>query len=190
VSLTVIGMTAILYTLGVDLAWTAAGGFVVLMLLRRHAPDALWPRIDWTILLFFGGLFVVVEGLVRSGFTEQLLALFPLPTSDASVSAGSSVRLASMFLVGSNVVSNVPFILVIREHMAALPNPTVGWELLAMASTFAGNLTLLGSVANIIVAEAGREIGGLPFREHLKLGLPLSLLTTLIGALWVSWIAG
>lgn len=190
VSLAVIGITAILYTLGVDLAWTAAGGFALLILLRGHAPGALWPRIDWTILLFFGGLFVVVEGLVRSGLPAQVLTLFPLASDNTVGSAWSGLRLASVFLVGSNVVSNVPFILVIREHVTALPNPTVGWELLAMASTFAGNLTLLGSVANIIVAEAGRDIGGLPFRDHLKVGLPLALITTLMGALWIGWIRG
>jgi Na+/H+ antiporter NhaD/arsenite permease-like protein len=69
--------------------------------------------------------------------------------------------------------------------MDALPDPRLGWELLAMASTFAGNLTLLGSVANIIVAEAGRDVGGLGFGAHLRIGLPLALITTLMGTLWV-----
>jgi len=69
--------------------------------------------------------------------------------------------------------------------MASLPNPTVGWELLTVASTFAGNLTLLGSVANIIVAESSRDIGGIGFLEYLKVGLPLAVATTLIGVIWI-----
>ena len=69
--------------------------------------------------------------------------------------------------------------------MATLPEPRLAWELLAMASTFAGNLTLLGSVANIIVAEAAHDIGGIGFWQYFRLGLPLALLTTLVGALWV-----
>jgi Na+/H+ antiporter NhaD/arsenite permease-like protein len=97
-----------------------------------------------------------------------------------------SLRLSSIFLVGSNVVSNVPFILVVEREMAALPDPRLAWELLAIASTFAGNLTLLGSAANIIVAEAARDVGGIGFFAHLRVGLPLAILTTLLGALWLA----
>jgi len=79
----------------------------------------------------------------------------------------------------------VPFILVVKDQMATLPDPRLGWEILAMASTFAGNLTLLGSVANIIVAESARDIGGIGFVEYLRVGLPLAVLTTLIGVLWL-----
>lgn len=93
-------------------------------------------------------------------------------------------------MVGSNVVSNVPFILIVQEQMHAFDDPKLAWELLAMASTFAGNLTLLGSVANIIVAEAGRDVGGVGFLQYLRVGLPVALLTTLLGVLWLSFAAG
>jgi Na+/H+ antiporter NhaD/arsenite permease-like protein len=94
-------------------------------------------------------------------------------------------RASALFLVGSNIVSNVPFILVVREQLAAFDNPQLAWELLAMSSTFAGNLTLLGSVANVIVAERGREVGGLGFVEYLKVGVPLALATTALGTAWL-----
>ncbi|NJK32664.1 MAG: hypothetical protein HC927_09780, partial [Deltaproteobacteria bacterium] len=90
-----------------------------------------------------------------------------------------------LFLIGSNVVSNVPFILVVAEPVRALPDPTLGWELLAISSTFAGNLTLLGSVANVIVAEKSREIGGLGFFDYLRVGLPLAVLSTALAVGWV-----
>ena len=93
--------------------------------------------------------------------------------------------MTGIFLFGSNVVSNVPFIMVVRPEMASLPNPTLGWELLAIASTFAGNLTLLGSVANIIVAEKGRVLGGLGFWQYFRVGFPISIVTTAIGAGWL-----
>ena len=73
--------------------------------------------------------------------------------------------------------------------LAALPEPARAWELLAMASTFAGNLTLLGSVANVIVAEAGREVGGVGFWSFLRVGVPLTVLTTLVGVAWLLWVA-
>jgi Na+/H+ antiporter NhaD/arsenite permease-like protein len=94
-------------------------------------------------------------------------------------------RLSRIFLLGLNIVSNVPFILVVRDQMSALSNPALACELLAMASTFAGNLTLLGSVANVIVAESARGIGSFGFWQHLRVGLPVAVLTTLVGTLWV-----
>lgn len=183
-TLTVIGGTAIAYTAGADLAWAASAGFVALMLLHRRDTRQLWGRIDWSLLLFFAALFVVVEGLMRSGGPAFLFARFPLSEAGANGMAGW-MRISAIFLVGSNIVSNVPFILVVREQMASLSNPTLGWELLTVAATFAGNLTLLGSVANIIVAESARDIGGIGFLEHLKVGLPLAIVTTLVGVVWL-----
>ena len=164
-----------------NLAWSATAGFVALMLLHRRDTRQLWGRIDWSLLLFFCGLFVVVEGLVRSGLPAAVFARYPLAVARRCL---GGLR-AGVFLIGSNVVSNVPFILVVRDQMATLPDPRLAWELLAMASTFAGNLTLLGSVANIIVAESAREIGGIGFWDYLKVGVPLALLTTAMGTGWL-----
>jgi Na+/H+ antiporter NhaD/arsenite permease-like protein len=167
--------------LGGNLAWTAAAGFAVAMLVHRRDTRDLWPRIDWSLLLFFAGLFVVVEGLERSGAPALLFDRYPLAATGAGFEGW--LRLSGIFLAGSNVVSNVPFILVVHDQMATLPDREAAWALLAMASTFAGNLTLLGSVANIIVAESARDLGGIGFFQHLRVGLPLALLTTLAGAL-------
>lgn len=183
ISLSVVVLTSIAYTLGANLAWTAALGFVLLMLLHRRDTRELWPRIDWSLLLFFAGLFVVVAGFQKSGAPAAFFERFPLAGLGSGLSDG--FRLAGIFLLGSNLVSNVPFILVVRDQVSALGDPRLGWELLAMASTFAGNLTLLGSVANIIVAEIARDVGGLGFWQHLKAGLPIALVTTALGTLWV-----
>ncbi len=187
VTLGVIAATSMVYALGLPLAWTAAGGFTLLMLLHRRDARELWPRIDWALLLFFAGLFVVVEGFVRSGAPAWVFARLPL--ADLAAGDAGIGGLAGVFLVGSNVVSNVPFILVVAEPMRGLPDPTLGWQLLAMASTFAGNLTLLGSVANVIVAEAGRDVGGLGFWSYLRAGAPVALATTALGTAWLWWLA-
>lgn len=183
VTLLVIAGTAAAYTAGANLSWTATAGFAILMLLHRQDTRQLWERIDWSILLFFSGLFVVVEALVRSGAPAWVFAHMPL--AGAANGLTGWLRVSGIFLVGSNVVSNVPFILVVRDQIATLPDPTLGWELLAVASTFAGNLTLLGSVANIIVAESARDVGGIGFFDYLRVGLPLAVVTTLVGALWL-----
>lgn len=181
--LAVIAGSAVAYTLGTDLAWTATTGFALLLLLTRSDSRQIWPRIDFSILLFFAGLFVAVAGLEKSGAPAWLFARWPL--ADPTDGPGAGLSLTGLFLVGSNVVSNVPFILVVRDQLATTRDPRLAWELLAMASTFAGNLTLLGSVANVIVAENGRSVGGLGFREHLRTGAPIALLTTLAGAAWL-----
>jgi Na+/H+ antiporter NhaD/arsenite permease-like protein len=186
ITLGVLAGTVVLYVLGTDLAWTAAGGFAVRLALHREEPGALWQRIDWTILLFFAGLFVVVDGLVRSGATAWVFERVSLWSGAGAL---AWVRLSAVFLVGSNVVSNVPFILVVQSELARVPDPRLAWELLAVASTFAGNLTLLGSVANVIVAEAARPLGGLGFWEYLRIGLPLALTTTALGTAWLLAVA-
>jgi Na+/H+ antiporter NhaD/arsenite permease-like protein len=185
-TLAVVAATAVLYTVGTHLAWTAAAGFGALMLIHRRETSSLWPHIDWPLLLFFAGLFVVVGGFSASGAPDVIFERFPL--SALVQSEWANAQLATVFLIGSNVVSNVPFILVIADQVNALSNAKQAWELLAMASTFAGNLTLLGSVANIIVAEAARPWGGLGFREHFRIGFPLALVTTAIGTWWLTWL--
>jgi Na+/H+ antiporter NhaD/arsenite permease-like protein len=187
-TLAVLTGTVAAYLGGADLAWTAVAGFTALLVVHRADPTTFWGRIDWSVILFFGGLFVVVEGLVVSGGAGWVLARAPIWSG-----AGAQLdyaRTAALFLVGSNVVSNVPFILVIQGQMARMPDPVLGWELLAMASTFAGNLTLLGSVANIIVSERGRPVGGLEFLPYLRVGFPLAVITTALGTAWLLLVHG
>jgi Na+/H+ antiporter NhaD/arsenite permease-like protein len=183
-TMAVIAGTAAVYILGGNLSWTATGGFVFLMLLHRRDTRQLWPRIDWSLLLFFTGLFVVIEGLMKSDVPAMLFDRFPLSAIEGGLTG--ILRLSGVFLLGSNLVSNVPFILVVRDQISGIADPRIGWELLAMASTFAGNLTLLGSAANIIVAEASQDAGGIGFFQYFRVGFLLATATTIIGALWVS----
>jgi len=187
VTFAAIAGTTVFYLAGYDLAAVAVAGLTLLLVVHRREASEVWPRIDWSILVFFAALFVVVEGLVKSGATGLLFARWPLSTGNGHADWW---RLSTIFLVGSNLVSNVPFILVVKSQVAALPDPRLGWELLAMSSTFAGNLTLLGSVANIIVAESARDIGGLGFWAYLRVGLPLAVITTALGTAWLVFVAG
>ncbi len=173
---------AVLALLGVDIAFAALGG-VALLLLRRPGDGArMFTGLDWSILVFFSGLFVVVAGFIQSGFPALFLERYPLHYFESHGHFG----LSAVFLFGSNVFSNVPFILVVRDAVDALADPAKAWLILAMASTFAGNMTLVGSVANIIVAEGAREDGGIGFLEHLKVGFPLAVVTTFLGAAYIA----
>ena len=182
-TLSILVATTVVYTLGGSLAWTATAAFALLLVVHRKRAHVVWGHIDGSLLLFFAGLFVVVKGLQHSGATDWLFAHFPL--SDLAVRHGL-LGLAGLFLVGSNVVSNVPFILVVHEQIANFANPTDTWTLLALVSTFAGNLTFLGSAANVIVAHESRTVGGFGFWEHLKVGAPIALISTSIAVLWMA----
>jgi Na+/H+ antiporter NhaD/arsenite permease-like protein len=170
-----------LYVAGANLAFTALGAFGLLLVVHREEPAKVWGRIDWSVLLFFASLFIAVDAFARSGVASWAFSRFPLVGAQPGMMGW--LRASLVFLVGSNVVTNVPFIVIVKPEMASLPDPTLAWELLAMASTFAGNLTLLGSVANIIVAEKAERVGGLRFLEYLRFGLPIALCTTIAGTI-------
>ncbi len=182
-TLSVIAGTVVVYTAGGSLSFTALAGFVLLLLLHRVPAEKVWERIDWSILIFFGGLFIAVDALARSGAVSAVFEWAPL--FDPSLGHLSYARASVFFMIGSNIVTNVPFILIVRPEMSRMPDPLLAWELLAMASTFAGNLTLLGSVANVIVSEKSHRIGGLSFMEYLRAGLPVAIVTTAIGTVWL-----
>ncbi len=162
----------------VSSACIAAG----LLLVSRLRPNKLLA-IDWELLAFFGGLFIVTGAIEVSGLSKQLFQVAgPLLTGDVTL-----LSLTTGIL--SNIVSNVPAVLLLRPEIVNLPNPQQAWLTLAMSSTLAGNFTLLGSAATLIVAEiaAGRGIR-LTFTAFLKAGVPITVLTMAIGILWLSWL--
>ena len=165
---------------GLPLGWAALGGFALLALLSREDPAPVLREVDWSVLMFFAALFVVVHGFAATGIADRAWAGLPPP--DAADLGGRAV-LAGALAVGSNVVSNVPIVLIAAPKIAALGPEASGWHLAAMATTFAGNLTLLGSVANIIVAESARERYRLGFLEYLRFGAVSTAVTLSIGVL-------
>ncbi len=163
----------------VSSACVAAG----LLLISRIRPHKLLD-IDWGLLAFFGGLFVVTGTIEVTGISEDLFdAISPVIRGGVGP---LSVATAAL----SNVISNVPAVLLLRSEMVGLANPQQGWLTLAMSSTLAGNLTLLGSAANLIVAEIAATRGvKLTFIAYLRAGVPITLITIALGVLWLSLIS-
>ncbi|WP_437630485.1 SLC13 family permease [Sorangium sp. So ce854] len=183
VPLACIAVVSVLFVLGANLAWTAIGGATAAILLHRRDANGLFDRVSWTVLVFFGALFIVVAGLQKTGMPEQALrAASPfLPAGPTMGILGLSIAM----LVGCQIVSNVPFILLAESYIQSQPDPHLAWVATALVSTLAGNLTLLGSVANIIVVEtvgAEREIG---FRSYARVGVPVTLASTAAALLWL-----
>lgn len=164
---------------GWNLAWTAlAGGAVVMVLARRDTHEVL-KLVDWHLLLLFAALFVVVEGLNLTGLPGQLYeSLRGLFGTTATAQAWNLTWFAA---AGSNVFSNVPFVLVAGQWLPHFADPPLMWKVMALATTFAGNLTLLGSVANLIVVESARGHLEVGFWDYARFGIPVTLLTLGVG---------
>lgn len=164
---------------GLNLSWTALGGGTLLMVLARRDTHDVLKLVDWHLLLFFAALFIVVEGLNGTGLPDGIYhRLDPIFGSRAGIQAWN---FAWFSIVGSNIFSNVPFVLVAGNWIHNFARPELMWKVMALATTFAGNLTILGSVANIIVMESARKRVEMGFWDYAKFGIPVTLLTTAAG---------
>ncbi len=155
-----------------------AGAFMLLT--RAVKSQKVYHEIDWPLLLMFSGLFVVVAAFSKAIDPAAILA-------DWGPGKLAEAPFLSLFVaLLSNLLSNVPAVMMLKPFVAGLPDPRHAWLLVAMASTLSGNLTILGSVANLIVvqwaAANGLKIG---FWEHLRLGLPVALFSILFGLWWL-----
>jgi Na+/H+ antiporter NhaD/arsenite permease-like protein len=173
-----------LFFTGLPLELVALGAAAV-VLLDRIKPDKVYGQVDWSLLVMFTGLFIVVHAfrvhVVDAWGIERWTWLLDRPNDLLSVVSAAL----------SNLVSNVPAVLLLEPVAQAVPeaNRETAWLALAMSSTFAGNLTVLGSVANLIVVEsARREAVTISFWEYCKVGIPLTILTLALGIAWLQFV--
>jgi len=166
---------------GVPIAEAALIGGSLLLLSRAVSPHKLYAGIDGGFLLMFAGLFIVVAGAEKVLLTTILTAAVNRRhLENAWILAGVTAAL-------SNLVSNVPAVLILKPFIMNLPDPGRAWRIVAMSSTFAGNLTLIGSVANLIVAERAKKEGvTISFLAYLRIGLPLTLASLAFGTWWLA----
>jgi len=160
---------------GVPLPGASITAAAVLILVARKAPRAALDHVDWPLLLFFAGLFVVVAGVAKTGLLDDIFVHIE------PVLAHSDAAFVGATVVGSNLVSNVPLVLVAVAWVPHMPQPTWGYVVLAVASTLAGNLTLFGSVANIIVMEAAGPRGQIGFLRFLRYGVAMTAVSCVVG---------
>ena len=156
--------------------WETAFAGGILLLLLSPGRTQIVHRVNWTILLLFAGLFVVVAGAVTGGVVNAAEAFLPIP--GPSTTAASLGAIVGTSVLGSQIVSNVPWVALQIPLLAGLGyggSTPVAWVALAAASTLAGNVTLLGAASNLIVVEQA-EKGGVSLRlgTFARYGLPLA----------------
>lgn len=180
-SLALVGLMLVAFLLGAPIALAALAAAAALLVTRRVEPERIFAQVDWLLLVFFSGLFVVTGALSYTHWSDALFA------SAEPLARAGIVPLTFVTVALSNLISNVPAVMLFRSLVPQFADPTRAWLTLAMASTLAGNLTLLGSVANLIVAESARARGvQLSFGEYLRAGVPITVLTLVVGIVWLS----
>jgi Na+/H+ antiporter NhaD/arsenite permease-like protein len=170
-----------LFFAGVPVAKAAILGGALLLVTRAIKARKVYREIDGALLLMFAGLFVVVAGAEKVLLTPDVVAAVQ------GLHLDNVWALTGVSAVLSNVISNVPAVLALKPFVAGLPDESRAWLVIAMSSTLAGNFTLVGSVANLIVAERARAAGiEISLWTYCRAGIPLTLLTLALGAWWLS----
>ncbi len=152
----------------------------LLLLTRRVKSRRVYAEIDWSLLLMFAGLFIIVAGAEHALLNPDIVA------------AVGRLHLDQVFVLSavtaalSNLVSNVPAVLMLKPFVDGLKDHDTAWLVIAMASTLAGNFTVLGSIANLIVVQRAAASGvAIGFWDYFRVGAPLTLVTLAIGTLWL-----
>ncbi|MFO1021622.1 MAG: anion transporter [Planctomycetales bacterium] len=180
-SLAVLFLVLLGFVCSTNLALVAISGAGLLIIWSRIPTSAILAKVDWVLLLFFACLFIVVDGLEQTGVVKQIAAVtrdLHGPTLATQVPVFSLIT-----AIACNVVSNVPYVILAQDIVPEFSEPRLMWLVLAMASTFAGNLTIPGSVATLIVLEAAKKEVTISFFEFFVVGLKVVLVTVTLGAL-------
>lgn len=164
---------------GLEPSTVAAAGAAVLLLTRRVPRAKVFELIDWDLLVLFVSLFTLMAGTRAAGIIAAIYGQLSFLRLDATL------PLAAVTVLLSNLCSNVPAVLFLT-HLVPEGHPD-RYLLMAMVSTLAGNLTLIGSIANLIVAEKARPAVDLRFWTYLRHGLPVTLGTLGLGLLYWAW---
>jgi Na+/H+ antiporter NhaD/arsenite permease-like protein len=161
----------------------ALGAAALLLTSRRMASREILGLVDWHLLVLFVGLFVVNHAFAAAGLAERASESL----RGAGVDLADARFLFPVTAVLSNLVSNVPAVMLLLPHAV---HPQAG-SILALSSTFAGNLLVVGSIANIIVVEQARASGvEIGWRRHARVGVPITLATLAMAAVWLRMRAG
>ncbi|MBR8829016.1 MAG: anion transporter [Gomphosphaeria aponina SAG 52.96 = DSM 107014] len=162
------------FLLGAPLGKAALTAAALLLITRRIKPKKVFQEVDWNLLVMFSGLFILTEAIQKLNFLQFLNP------------GNSSWELLFSVAVLSNLISNVPAVLLMQPLIAS--SDTQSWLILAAGSTLAGNMTLFGSVANLIIVESAAKSGyKLTFFQHLRFGFPLTIVTLIIAYFWLEF---
>ncbi len=152
----------------------------ILLCSRKMATRTILGLVDWHLITLFCALFIVVEGIVKFGMPQKGVAL--LLSFGYDINSPFLLSIITLFL--SNLVSNVPAVMLLLKNIDL--SVTTNLYMLALISTFAGNLITIGSIANLITIEQAKHYNvNISFKEHAKAGIPVTLVSVAIALVWM-----
>ncbi len=179
-STVVLSIMLLAFLFGLPVSITALAASATLLITRRIKPERVFLEIDFSLLIFFACLFII------SHQTNHLLSSAVKISDLEFFSQNRIINISLVSSILSNLISNVPAVLMMSPIIKEIANPEKLWLTLSLSSTFAGNLTLLGSVANLIVVEMARKRGvNIKFSEYLKSGIVITLFSLILGVIWL-----
>jgi Na+/H+ antiporter NhaD/arsenite permease-like protein len=175
--LAMFGVAVIAWLAGGSLPLVAITAGAATVAIAQRDPAYAIQRVEWSLLLLFASLFVVMRGFEQTGAVTWL-DTHALALVGHGSALRASVVVSAALVALSNLISNVPAVILWRNTVPSLPDPQLMWRVIAMSSTFAGNLLLIGSIANLIVAERAEQRGvRVGFGEYARIGVPVTVLT-------------
>lgn len=163
------------HTFNISIPLIALTGSSLILILGKIKPSKVIKEVDWVLLLFFAGLFIVVQGIEKVGILDRFIENTPVSNNLTGI-----LSLHGLSLVLSQIVSNVPYTILMLPILKSASSELL-WLSLASAATLAGNATIIGAVANLIVIEVAKkyevEIG---FWQFFKVGIVITLITLII----------
>jgi len=172
-------LTIILFFLNVPMYIVSIFIASLLLLTRRIKPEKVYNLIDFSLLILFICLFIIIKASEKSIIFMDLISYMK-----NIIDTPWELVISTVIL--SNLVSNVPAVLVLKEIVNNLTIDQNKWYYLSMASTLAGNLTIFGSIANIIVIELASSKVKINFLEYIKIGIPLTIITVTLTYFYLS----
>lgn len=176
-ALVIVALVLAGFLLGIPPAVAAISGAALLLISRRRDAGELYRQVDWSLLLLFIGLFLIIAGAEQAHLLGWLAGWAESPL----------LRHAALFTgfvaLLSNLVSNVPAVMLLRAPVAHVLHSSRDWLLLAAASTLGGNLTITGSIANFIVVEGARPAANIGFWRYLRVGAPIAIATLVLAVI-------
>jgi Na+/H+ antiporter NhaD/arsenite permease-like protein len=163
------------HTFNISIPLIALAGASLILIFGKIKPSKVIKEVDWVLLLFFAGLFIVVHGIEKVGVLDQFINNTPI-----SNNLNGIVSLHFLSLVLSQIVSNVPYTILMLPILKSASSDLL-WLSLASAATLAGNATIIGAVANLIVIEVAKKYNvKIGFWQFFRVGILITFITLII----------
>lgn len=174
--------------IGIESGTIAVTAAAIMLFIGKQDVEEIIADIEWTTIVFFIGLFIVVGGMVETGVVNQLANFVISLTSDKPIMTMLVLLWASALL--STILNNIPFVAALIPLISVMGQQGIDiiplWWAIALGACLGGNGTLVGASANIVIANISSKHGHpISFKEFAKYGLPVMLMSTLVSTIYL-----